>query len=104
MFFSSVRSLSPIRSASFVFVIVCFIVGAYYIFYRVFGYLSTVEVIGPALLDRVIEMALFVFFIMLMFSNIITSFSTFYNSREIDFLFSLPVPPTSIYLTKLLEN
>lgn len=104
MFFASVRSLSAIRAASFVIVIACFIVGAYYIFFRVFGYLTTVEVIGPALLDRVIEMALFVFFIMLMFSNIITSFSTFYNSRELDFLFSLPVPPTSIYLTKLLEN
>jgi ABC-2 type transport system permease protein len=104
MFFASVRSLSAIRSASFVFVIACFVLGAYYIFIRVFGYLMNVEVIGPGLLDRLIEMALFVFFIMLLFSNVITSFSTFYNSRELDFLFSLPVPPTSIYLAKLLEN
>ncbi|UCF70192.1 MAG: hypothetical protein JSW49_08310 [candidate division WOR-3 bacterium] len=104
MFNASVRSLSAVRTASFVFVIACFVGGAYYVFFRVFGYLTTVEVIGPALLDRVIEMALFVFFIMLLFSNVITSFSTFYNNRELDFLFSLPVPPTSIYLTKLLEN
>ena len=104
MFLASVRSLSAIRTASFVFVIACFVLGAYYIFIRVFGYLMNVEVIGPGLLDRLIEMALFVFFIMLLFSNVITSFSTFYNSRELDFLFSLPVPPTSIYLAKLLEN
>ncbi len=104
MFLASVRSLSAIRAVSFVFVIACFVLGAYYIFIRVFGYLMTVEVIGPGLLDRLIEMALFVFFIMLLFSNVITSFSTFYNNRELDFLFSLPVPPTSIYLAKLFEN
>jgi ABC-2 type transport system permease protein len=104
MFLASVRALSAIRTASFVFVIACFVLGAYYIFFRVFGYLMSVEVIGPGLLDRLIEMALFVFFIMLLFSNVITSFSTFYNNRELDFLFSLPLPPTSIYLAKLLEN
>jgi hypothetical protein len=64
----------------------------------------TVEVIGFVLMDKILEMAFFVFFIMLLFSNIITSFSTFYNDRELNFLFALPVRPTSIYLAKLLEN
>ena len=104
MISKSIRSMSAIKAASFLFVIGLFVFGTYYIFFRVFSYLLTVEAIGPVLLDRAIEMALFVFFIMLMFSNVITSFSTFYNSRELDFLFSLPVQPTSIYLTKLFEN
>lgn len=104
VFLASARSLSPIRILSFIFVITCFIVGAYYVFFRVFGYLMTVDVIGPVLLDRVIEMVFFVFFIMLLFSNVITSLSTFYHNRELDFLFSLPVPPTAIYLTRLVEN
>ena len=104
VYLASARSLSFIRIASFVFVITCFVLGAYYIFFRVFGYLTTVDVIGPVLLDRVIEMVFFVFFIMLLFSNVITSLSTFYQNRELDFLFSLPVPPTAIYLTKLVEN
>jgi ABC-2 type transport system permease protein len=104
MILKSVRSMSALRAITFVFVITVFVLGAYYTFFRVFSYLVTVEVIGPVLLDRVIEMALFVFLIMLLFSNIITSFSTFYNSRELDFLFSLPVPPTSIYLAKFFEN
>ena len=64
----------------------------------------TVEEIGFALMDRIIEMAFFVFFTMLLFSNVITSFSTFYNNKELDFLFSLPIQPTSIYLGKLFEN
>lgn len=96
--------MNAIKSASFLIVIGLFVFGTYYIFFRVFSYVMTVDAIGPVLLDRVIEMAFFVFFIMLMFSNIITSFSTFYNSRELDFLFSLPVQPTSIYLAKLFEN
>jgi ABC-2 type transport system permease protein len=104
MILKAARSVNALRTASFVFVIGIFISAAYYTFFRVFSYLVTVEVIGIVLLDRVIEMALFVFFIMLLFSNIITSFSTFYKNRELDFLFSLPVQPTTIYLTKLFEN
>jgi ABC-2 type transport system permease protein len=104
MIFKTVRSVNALRGLSFVFVIGIFILGAYYTFFRVFNYLLSVEVIGAVLLDRVIEMALFVFFIMLLFSNIITAFSTFYKSQELDFLFSLPVQPTTIYLTKLFEN
>ena len=101
---ASIASMKLLRLISFIFVISCFLFGAYYLFLRVFGYLTTVEVIGYALMDRIIEMAFFVFFIMLVFSNVITSFSTFFNNRELDFLFALPVQPTSIYLAKLFES
>lgn len=100
----SITSMHTIEFLSFVFVIGCFLIGSYYVFFRIFGYLMTVEEIGFALMDRIIEMAFFVFFTMLLFSNVITSFSTFYNNKELDFLFSLPVQPTSIYLGKLFEN
>ncbi len=101
---TSITSMKLVQIISFVFVISCFLFGAYYLFVRVFAYLITVEVIGYALMDRIIEMAFFIFFIMLVFSNVITSFSTFFNNRELDFLFALPVQPTSIYLNKLLES
>jgi len=100
----SIASINAIRLTSFIFVIGCFLAGAFYILFRIFTYLMTIEIIGPVLMDRIIEMAFFVFFIMLLFSNVITSFSTFYNDRELDFLFSLPIRPTSIYLAKLFEN
>lgn len=101
---ASFASMSPLRLASFIFVIGCFLTGSYYVFFRIFSYLITVEVIGHALMDRIIEMAFFVFFIMLVFSNVITSFSTFFNNRELNFLFGLPVQPTSIYFSKLFES
>jgi ABC-2 type transport system permease protein len=101
---TSITTMGAFRLIIFVFVIACFLLGSYYLFFRIFSYLLSVEIIGPALTDRLIEMSFFVFFTMLLFSNVITSFSTFYNDRELDFLFSLPVRPTSIYLVKLIEN
>ncbi len=100
----TIRTQGAIRLASFVFVISCFFLGSYYVLFRVFTYLIGVEIIGPGLLDRIIEMSFFVFFIMLVSSNIITSFSTFYQNRELDFLFAMPVKPATIYLAKLFEN
>ncbi len=101
---NTIRTINFIRIVSFIFVISSFLGGSYYIFFRIFSYLSRLEVIGPALMDRTIEMAFFIFFIMLLFSNIITSFSTFYRTRELDFLFTLPIKPTPLYLSKLFEN
>ncbi|MGB3341377.1 MAG: hypothetical protein WBB37_07845 [bacterium] len=100
----SITSMHAIEFISFIFVIGCFLFGSYFVFFRIFGYLTTVEEIGFALMDRIIEMVFFIFLTMLLFSNVITSFSTFYNNKELDFLFSLPVQPTSIYLGKLFEN
>ena len=100
----SILSMHALELLSFVFVIGCFLFGSYYVFFRIFKYLMTVEAIGFALMDRIIEMVFFIFFTMLLFSNVITSFSTFYNNKELDFLFSLPIQPTSIYLSKLFEN
>lgn len=98
------RQADALRLAAFIFVVGCFLGGSFYLFFSVFRYLSAIELIGNAIMERTLDMAFFVFLMMLLFSNIITSFSTFYNSRELDFLFSLPVSPTVIYLTKLLEN
>jgi len=89
---------------SFFIILLLFLSGGYYTFFRIFKYLITVEIIGPAIMTRTLEMVLFVFFIMLLFSNIISSFSTFYNNQELNFLFALPVLPTTIYLAKLFEN
>ncbi len=96
--------LGILRTISFLLVLGVFFSGSFYVLYRIFAYLSQLEMIGLSLIDRTVEMAFFVFFIMLLFSNIITSFSTFYNNQELELLFSLPLRPTTIYLAKLFEN
>uniref|UniRef100_A0A7C4X9I3 Uncharacterized protein n=1 Tax=candidate division WOR-3 bacterium TaxID=2052148 RepID=A0A7C4X9I3_UNCW3 len=101
---NTIKQINIIRIVSFLFVIFCFLAGGYYIFFRIFNYLSSLEIIGVALMERTLEMAFFIFFMMLLFSNVITSFSTFYNNQELNFLFTLPIKPSSIYLSKLFEN
>ncbi len=103
-FKSSVKSLNLIRILSFILVFGVFLGGAYYFFFRIFNYLLSVEIIGPVLMNKIIQMVFFIFFIMLLLSNIITSLSTFYNSRELQLLFALPIRPGAIYLAKLFEN
>jgi len=101
---NSIISAHPLKIVSFIFVIVCFLGVAYYSFYRLFNYLCSAEIIGVAIMDKILEMAFFVFLIMLLASNIITSLATFYRDRELSLLFCLPIRPTSIYLAKLFEN
>ncbi len=104
IFINTIKGINLLRIASFLFVIACFLLGSYYIFFRIFRYLNSVEIIGPVVMERTIEMSFFIFFIMLLFSNVITSFSTFYNNQELNFLFTMPIKPASIYLAKLIEN
>jgi len=81
---NTIARLGVLQTVSFIFVIVCFFSGSFYVLFRIFSYLAAVEVIGRSLIDRTLEMAFFVFFIMLLFSNIITSFSTFFNNQELE--------------------
>ncbi|MEO0225948.1 MAG: hypothetical protein ABIL05_03230 [candidate division WOR-3 bacterium] len=93
-----------VKILSFIIVISIFMIGSFLFFFKVFKYLKGIEAIGSALITKTIETAFFIFFNMLVFSNIITSFSTFYRSGELNLLFSLPIPPKSIFLAKFLEN
>ncbi|TET82880.1 hypothetical protein E3J38_01430, partial [candidate division TA06 bacterium] len=72
-------------------VISIFVVGGYIFFYRIFAYLYTVELIGPVLMSRILDMTFLVFFSMLFMSNAVTSLSTLYRSSEVEFLMSLPI-------------
>ncbi len=93
-----------VKLLSFIAVISVFAVGGFFFFFKVFKYLLGLEIIGPALIHKAIETAFFIFFSMLIFSNIITSLSTFYRNDELHMLFSLPISPRIVYLSKLFEN
>ena len=93
-----------VRFAGYGAVISVFVVGGYMFFYRIFAYLYTVELIGPVLMARILDMAFLVFFSMLFMSNIVTSLSTLYRSREVEFLMSLPITSESVFILKFMEN
>jgi len=72
--------------------------------FRVLSYFRTVEGLGDLLALRLLSMVLLTFFSILVFSNIVTSLSTFYLSGELDILHAAPVRIESIYRAKFIET
>src|SRR5574341_2659424 len=72
--------------------------------YRVLTYFRTIEGLGDLLALRLLSMILLTFFSILVFSNIVTSLSTFYLSGELDILLSAPVRREAIYRAKFIET
>jgi ABC-2 type transport system permease protein len=93
-----------LRVTSYFFVIGCFLLGGGFVFYRIFNYLKTVEIIGGVLEKRIISLAFLIFLVMIFLSSIITALTTFFRSKEIPFLMSLPIQIEKIFVSKLVEN
>jgi len=76
----------------------------YGVSFRVLSYFRTIEGLGDLLALRLLSMILLTFFSILVFSNIVTSLSTFYLSGELELLHSSPVPIETIYRAKFIET
>lgn len=76
----------------------------YLVAYKVLSYFRTIEGLGDLLALRLLSMVLLTFFSILVFSNIVTSLSTFYLSGELDILLSAPVRTEHIYRAKFIET
>lgn len=93
-----------VRLSSYIFVIVVFLIGGGIFFYRIFHYLDTVEIIGPILEKRIISLAFLIFFTLIFLSSLITGLSTFFRSKEVEYLMILPLPIEKLFLSKFFEN
>jgi ABC-2 type transport system permease protein len=78
--------------------------GTFIIFYRVLGYFQGIESLGNFLAAKLLSMVFLVFFSFLIFSNIITSLSTFYLSQDLQLIFSLPVSLQDIYSARFIDT
>jgi len=72
--------------------------------FRVLGYFRTIEGLGDLLALRLLSMILLTFFSILLFSNVVTSLSTYYLSEELSILHSVPIGIESIYRAKFIET
>ncbi len=72
--------------------------------FRVLTYFRAVEGLGDLLALRLLSMVLLTFFSVLVFSNIVTSLSTFYLSGELELLHAAPVRIESVYRAKFVET
>ncbi len=76
----------------------------YLFFRRMLVYFSTTELIGQMLIEKMLGMANFIFFAMLIFSNIITSISTFYTADDIPLIMSTPITFEEFFYGRLLQT
>ena len=60
--------------------------------------------LGEVFLDRLFYLGWSIIFYLLILSNLITGFSTFYRSPEVAFLMTLPVDNKQIFRVKFIEN
>ncbi|MBN1334743.1 MAG: hypothetical protein JXB39_02150 [Deltaproteobacteria bacterium] len=74
-----------------------------FLWYMVRGFYA-VEVFGPLLTRKLLEVLLVSLFAMLVFSNVITALSTFFLSGDLELLLSLPVTRARFHYARLADS
>lgn len=88
----------------FTLITIFFFLGLYVGFQRILAYLQTVPLIGKTLTLKLLAMVFLLFFLMLIFSSLITSLTTFFFAKDLSFLFLTPLPPKIIFVYKFLQT
>jgi len=74
-----------------------YILGSFVLFFEGFSFVRSFSVVGDILLDKILELCLFAFFVMILISGILSSYGVLYRGKEINLLLSLPVPELSYF-------
>ncbi|MCL5879003.1 MAG: hypothetical protein M1428_04300, partial [Deltaproteobacteria bacterium] len=88
--FSPARKKNGMKIAGILLLAAGFFTAEYLFIAKMLVYFSKTELIGRLLIEKMLSMANFIFFAMLIFSNIITSISTFYTADDIPLILSTP--------------
>ncbi len=87
-------------------VLICLTLGfwiaTYWAIKRVLVYFQDVHELGPALAYQLLLIILLTFLSMLLFSNLITSLSTFFLAADLDLVMSTPTPPSAFFYSRLI--
>jgi ABC-2 type transport system permease protein len=78
--------------------------GIFVVSLRVIGYFKEIEGFGDILAYKLLSMVLLTFFSLLIFSNILTSLSKLYLSRDLSLLNSMPVQSYKIFIARWMES
>lgn len=78
--------------------------GIFVVSLRVIGYFKEIEGLGDILAYKLLSMVLLTLFSLLVFSNILTSLSKLYLSRDLFLLNSMPVPSYKIFIARWMES
>lgn len=78
--------------------------GIFIVFYRVLVYFQGIESIGDVLASKLLSMVFLCLFSVLIFSNIVTSLSTFFLSDDLEAIISRPVSLSEIFYSRFIET
>ncbi|MCU0405583.1 MAG: hypothetical protein MUE64_01200 [Ignavibacteriaceae bacterium] len=95
---------SAVKQISSSIVYILFAVGIFFFTRNIVTYLMEDVRIGMFLLHRFIFVVLFIFFMTVNIGNIVVSYSTFFKTREVGFLLTMPISFAKIFLIKFLDN
>lgn len=98
------RRESTLKILVIIFFITGYGVGSFLLLYNGFDYINQTLGVGYFLIDRLVYVFFMVLSLMLLASQLIITYSGFYRNDEVEYLFSLPVSNTSIYVVKFLES
>jgi ABC-2 type transport system permease protein len=73
-------------------------------FYRALAYFLSVAEFGPVLTSKLLGMTFVTFFSILLFSNIVTSLSTFFLSRDLDRVVAAPIALRHLFYARFAET
>ena len=76
----------------------------FFVFQKVLLYFRSVELFGDLLASKLMAMMLLTFFSFLLFSNIISSLSTFFLAEDLPLVLSCPVAFNRLYYARLTET
>jgi ABC-2 type transport system permease protein len=72
--------------------------------YRVVSEAMLLEPVGELLVQKLLSITFLVFLGLLVFSNIVTAFSTFYLADDLEFLMTKPIPRDDLFTSRFLES
>ncbi len=83
---------------------VAFWAGLFWFLHFIIGGFHQVEVFGPLLTRKLLEILLISLFMMLCFSNVVTALSTYFLSDDLELLLALPIPRPVLHYARLAET
>src|SRR5216683_4205242 len=81
-----------------------YLVLAYWLFFHGLKFVAGFPGLGSLLVERLLFLLFAFLFVLLLFSNLVISYTNLFRNRETTFLLSLPVPPQIIFRWKLVES
>lgn len=94
---------SRLMTATLISFLIIYSISAYFLFKQGLDYFGRLPAAGNLLIDRMLYVIFFCFFIMLIFSIAVTGYISLYRTRDTQWLLTLPLSRRVIFLWKAVE-